>query len=498
MNRVTAVFVALLGCFLAVAGAAGQDLPGGAGSVALSLGEALGRALGDSEEVRLARARAEMAEAQVGVARSAALPQINTQLSYTKTLRSVFQSAGGGFDLPDSLRFEPDPTAPLEERVEYLEDRVPSAALGALGSLFSDLPFGNENAWLAAVSVSQPLFTGGRISSSIRMAAEGAEAARAGLDEARSDVALEVKRAYYDAVLAARMEEIVGQSVALAEDHLDQVRLRLDAGRASELEALRAEVELENLRPLLIEARTGRDLAVLELKRLVNLPAEVQVTLTTELDATTSAGGQLAAFELPAVEVADRLLAQRAAVRAAESQVQVREEQVDVARSAYLPNLAFTGNFARQAFPTQFSFPSGGEWRDDWTVGLAVQWPLFQGLRRSAEVEAAKAQVSESRLQLAQLQEGVRLEYRQAGSELERAQARIGAAARTAEQAARVYELTELRFEEGLATQLDVSDARLALQQARMNQVQAYHAAYTALAAAERALGLPLEESTLP
>ena len=62
----------------------------------------------------------------------------------------------------------------------------------------------------------------------------------------------------------------------------------------------------------------------------------------------------------------------------------------------------------------------------------------------------------------------------------------------------RVYELTELRYREGLATQLDVSNARLALQQARINQVQAYHAAYTALAQAERTLGLPLDRTTLP
>jgi outer membrane protein TolC len=59
-------------------------------------------------------------------------------------------------------------------------------------------------------------------------------------------------------------------------------------------------------------------------------------------------------------------------------------------------------------------------------------------------------------------------------------------------QATRVYELTELRYTEGIATQLDVSDARLALQQARMNEANAYHDFYLALARAERALGVTL------
>jgi outer membrane protein TolC len=70
--------------------------------------------------------------------------------------------------------------------------------------------------------------------------------------------------------------------------------------------------------------------------------------------------------------------------------------------------------------------------------------------------------------------------------------AQIAAATRTLTQATRVYELTELRYTEGVATQLDVSDARLALQQARMNEANAYHDFYLALARAERALGVTL------
>src|SRR5690606_12583431 len=152
---------------------------------------------------------------------------------YTRTLRSVFQNVGGGFTLPDSMRFEPDPSLPLEDRVKYLEDKTPNAAFGALGGLFSDLPFGNENTWIAGLSVSQPLFTGGRISSAIGAAEAAADAARALAEEARAEVALEVKRAYYDALLASRSVDIVELSTELAREHLEQVRLRLSAGRAA-------------------------------------------------------------------------------------------------------------------------------------------------------------------------------------------------------------------------------------------------------------------------
>ena len=106
-----------------------------------------------------------------------------------------------------------------------------------------------------------------------------------------------------------------------------------------------------------------------------------------------------------------------------------------------------------------------------------------------AQVDEAQAAVQEAQLGLDQLREAFALEYQQAQGELERARASLGAAQRTAQQALRVYELTEMRFREGLATQLEVDNARLALQQARLNEVQAYHDAWVAIARAERALG---------
>ena len=465
-------------------------------AVRLSLDEALSRALEQSEEVKTARAQVDAASAQVKNARSAALPQVNAQLSYNRALRSIFQ--GGGFTLPDSLQFDPDPNAPLEDRVRYLEDNATLAGLHGLGSLFSNMPFGQEHTWIGGISVTQPIFAGGRIKSGMDAARAAADAARAALEETVHDVAVQVKEAYYGAVLADRTVEIVEASVELAEAHLEQVRLQFDAGRASELEVLRAEVERQNLQPQLVQARNARDLAILNLKRLVNLPMDAAVELTTELDASSAEAQRLASIALPSLDEAATRLQRRAALRAAEDFVEVRREQVNIAKGSYLPTVALTGNLSRQAFPSSGAFPGSDDWRDDWSVGVAVQWSLFDGFKREAEIDAARSEVRQAELQLNQLREGVRLEYEQALGELRRAQEQVTAAATNVEQAERVYDLTELRYREGVATQLDVSNARLALQQARLNQVQAFHDAYLAVAKAERALGIPVDQTVRP
>ena len=473
---------------LALASAAGAQVSparsgaGTADTIARSLNEAVARATTESEEVRLARASVDLAESQVTSARSAALPQVNANVLYTRTFESAFQT--GGITIPDSLRFEPDTLASIEERISYLERQTPFAGLGGLGSLFGNLPFGRENTWNASLSLEQPLYTGGRVGAALSIAREFRESAKLGLTEQMAEIELQIRSAYYRALLARELETIAQAAVVQAEEFLAQERLRLRAGLASELEVLRAEVSLENLRPQLVQARNAADLAMLDLKRLTDIPLRQPVRLTTPLEVPSAQ--QLAQ---PDVDP-ELLLAQRAAVQAAERQVTIREEQVRIARGAYLPQVGLQMNYGRQAFPTSpFGFNSQ-DWRTDWTATVALQIPIFTGLRRGADVQIARIELQQEELRLAQLREAVQLQYEQARGEKERAAATIAARQRTVEQAQRVHDLTVLRYEQGLATQLEVSDARLALLQARTNLAQALADFYTADAEILRARGL--------
>ncbi|MBX6363395.1 MAG: TolC family protein, partial [Gemmatimonadetes bacterium] len=340
-------------------------------------------------------------------------------------------------------------------------------------------------------------YAGGQIRAGVEAAAAAADAAQASLDEAKTQIVLDVKQAYYDAALAEQSARIVEASARLAQEHLAQVKLQKAAGRASELEVMRAEVDAKNLEPQLVQANNARDAALLNLKRLINVPMDTPVRLATTLDPDPAEIARAGAVTMPSVDEAAPRLAQRGAVRAAEHEVEMRKEQVSAAKGAYLPSVALQGTLARQAYPAGV-IPGAGDWRDDWSVGVTAQWSPFQGFKRSADVEKANAQVKESELALDQLRESVRMEYEQAVAELKRAQTQVEAARSTVAQAQKVYDLTEMRYREGLATQLDVLNARLSLQQARLNQVQALHDVYVAAARAERALGTPVERSLIP
>ena len=450
-------------------------------TVRLGIGDAIARAVGQSEEVRLARSQVDLADAQVTAARSAALPQIDGNVSYTRTFDSPFNT--GGFTLPDSLTFEPDTTLSLEERVRYLERRAPGAGIGGLGALFGNLPFGQANSYVVSGSLSQPVYSGGRVGAGLAIAREYLDASALGLAESLAGIELDVQTAYYRALLAAELEAISRAAVAQAESFLKQERLRLEAGHASDLDAMRAEVSLENLRPQLIEAQNAASLAVLELKRLVDIPIDQPLVLTTALDAPNA--NELAD---PGVD-AQTILARRASVQAAERQVEIRRQQVRVARGALLPSVSLSMNYGRQIFPSDLFRFSGQDWRTDWNASVNVSVPIFSGFRRQAEIDQARITLDQERLRLGQLRESVQLQFEQARGERERASATIAARQRTVDQAQRVHDLTVLRYEQGLATQLEVSDARLALLQARTNLAQAISDFRIADATLTRSLG---------
>ncbi len=451
-------------------------------ALALSLADAVSRGTRENEQVGLAESQLRTAQAQISSARASLFPQLSGQLSYQRAIRQPFQL--GGFSIPDSLGFNPDPNASFADRIRYLEQRTPTAALGALGGLFSGAPLGQANTYVGTINVNQTVFDW-RAVAGLKGAREFESAQRAQLTDQQLDVTLQIVTAYHTAVLNERLAEIATASFEEANRQLQQVRLREAAGNAARLDVLRAAVDRDNLEPQRIQALNARDLAVLDLKRLVDVPLAQPVHLTDSL--TVERFRPAAAANLDAV--AADALRRRPALEAARRQVAIDEQRVAVARAAYLPSISVSGAFGKQGFPAS-GLPGWGDLRDNWTVGVGVSVPLFSGGQRRADVQVAQEQVRRSELQLTQAQKQAALDVTQQRAELERAQAAIAARRQTVRQAAESYELTLLSFEKGNATQLQVSDARFQLRQAQVNEVQAVFDYTTALSRFLRAAGV--------
>jgi len=470
------IAIALVGLLMAVPALAAQE------PVRLTMADAVRRALEHGEEVRLAQTQLDQARGQVTQAWSEALPSLRASVTYQRTFSSVFGGGGVGSTLPP---FAPDTTADLADRVRYLEQEYPNTLERQISGLFASTPFGQENAYTAQLELTQTLYQGGRVGAGLRGARAYERASRAGVEETRQDVIYRTKSAYLSALYAQRLLAIAAGGRDLSVEQLRRVELNHRVGTSADYDLLRAQVELANQEPQVIWARNQRDLADLELRRLVNLPLDQPI----ELEAALLVGED----SLPEVDDAALAvdLSSRAQLEAAEATVAFRREAVRVYQGDRLPHLSFRMVFGGQAFPDG-AFPKGGDFRRDWNASLTLSMPIFDGFRIRGQVAQARAELSRAELGLQQAREGVAIEVRQARYELDRARALVAARRQTVTQAVRAQHLASVRFGSGIATALEVSDARLAMQQSQVNEAAATRDYLLSVAALERALGRPV------
>lgn len=453
--------------------------------IELSLDDAIRLGESRSEAVQIARAGVQRSTGQQYQARSQFFPQIYGSGGYTRTLRSQFQGAFGGSTATDTTKPKPpagpcdqylrDATATTAERLAGLEQASRCASGSNPFASLSSLPFGQEHQYNLGLSFSQNLFAGGRIAAQNAIANAGHRSAQIELSAQRAQTILDITQAYYDAALSDRLVAIAESSFAQTENVFRQTQLNRTVGTVSEFELLRASVSRDNQRPVVIQRRSDRDIAYLRLKQLLEIPLETPLKLSTVIEDSTSAPETTRFANLAGLNtnIGDTVAAHRSVVRQAEEGVAAQEGFAKIARSQRLPSLSLTSQYGRVAYPVNGSIPGWNDFRTNWTVGVAAQMPLFTGGKIRGDEMVAQANLAESRARLQQTREYAALDARVALNSLAQATAAWEASAGTAEQASRAYAIAEVRFREGISTQLELNDSRILLAQAQANRALA-------------------------
>lgn len=413
-----------------------------AGPRILTLDDALALAEVANETVLVAEAGVRRSTHAIAQARSQRLPQLAGTASYDRTLKSEFE---GLFDFDSG-----------------------SDSGGDNG--FADLPFGQPNAYRLGLGFSQLIYAGGRERAIERQARLGRDSASLALGSTKAELQLDVAIAFYDAALADRLVGIAQDTLDQAARTYEQTRAKREAGLVAEFELLRAQVARDTIQPTVVRAAANRDVAYLRLKQVVDLPLSTPLQLVAQLDDPKLAPAARFAARLAEAEAtpSTRL---RNAVTQAELGLQVTEQGVVIADAQRKPAVGVQSSYGLVNYPS--AFPGFDDWRTNWTVGVALQIPILTGGRIKAEQGMARADVDASKARLQLTKELADLDEAGARAELGAARAEWEASAGTIQQASRAYEIGELRFREGLSTQLELSDARLLLAQAQVNRARA-------------------------
>lgn len=436
----------------------------------LSVEDAVTRMLRSSDEARAAWQLVESADASVMSARAAAFPQLRLTSSYQQVLKN------------------------------------------ARAEMVSQI-FGQKYTYNTTLNAQQALFQGGRIVSAALAASSVRSAARMDHAETRARLSVDVQRAYFNAAYLAKIAELQAQNLELATTRVTQTEQLLASGRVARFDLLRARVERANLEPLALQAAADRDVAFLEVHRLLDLPVDQPLLLISVLDpqGVRTIAGRASADAAP-----DAL---RASVRSAELTARAKNASIRVARADLLPQLNLSFNLGYLALPTLNGFPTvmgrvteaacpagtgagktcqNSGWFPDRNFTFTFSWNVFDGLRAKGNLDLAQAQAKIAEISLTQAREAATLEVSRARNELTRAIAAFGARQETSAQADEAYQLAALRYQRGLGTQLEVSDAQYQLLTARSTEAKATFDLYLAVADLARVRGrdIPLPNGT--
>ena len=433
-----------------------QAAQGGTSST-LSLAEALRIAEVKSEGVTIANAGVMRARGQVRQADAQRLPQVNGSAGYQRAIQNQFQA------ITERFPSEPDTTGGSDS----------GGGFGAISQIFAA-----PNTFTFTLAGTQNLYTAGRITAQRRGADAGRTAAELGLTSARAQATLDAAQAYFDAVASDRFLAIAESSLVLTERTLAQTQLARELGSASEFDLLRARVSRDNQRPLVIQARGNRSTAYLRLKQLLDLPLATPLTLTTPIrDDMGEVAGAGTAIRIAddRTLTPDTSISARTTVKQAEARVKAQESALNAAKLSRLPSLQLSSTYQRFAYPPEGTFlPSALDlYFPNWTVSLGLSFPVLTGGRLRGERMVAEANLIEAQQQLQQSREGAALDAQLALVALEQAQAAYAASVGTDTQAEQAYRIAEVRFQEGISTQIELTEVRVQLEQARLQRVNA-------------------------
>jgi outer membrane protein len=352
----------------------------------LSLQDCIEIALQRNQQMQISSASIAMAEAQYQQAMSAYWPRISADVN--------------------AQRADEDRTFTGRSTVS-----LPAGTMGP-GSPSISLPFDmdvklfDRDMLTASVNLTYPIFTGGRRGAIVDQAEKGLAIAEIGERKTRLEVIRDVKKYYYGALFALDMEQLASDTLERFQvlEELTERLYQHGSLKVKKTDYLRTKTSTAITRSLLHEANYSRELAHEALANAMGLEWNSKVTLAKD-DQPLLLNEELQTLISSALDFNPDIQQLKLAV-------QVTENKITEAQSGYFPVIGFQAS----AYKLWNDFDGGlvnNANREGWTIGVGLQWNLFDGFQTSGKVDYAKAQRRQLESQQILLDQAMALQVKQ-------------------------------------------------------------------------------------
>lgn len=401
----------------------------------LSLEDSIQQAFKESSTLKAAQEAILGAEFKKKQARSGFLPKLGSQYTYSH------------IDKPPFVR-------------------MPALNLGGIQIPASTMIIGTPDIYSLYLTVEQPIFTGLALTRTYELAELGLDVSKIKLEQEKLTLAYKVKEAYWNILKAQKIRQVAEQTVSQIADHVRVARDFYQVGLIPLNDLLKSEVQLADARQTLIKAENHLLLAKSNFNTVLRLPFEKD----TEIQDILSYQPFSPSWE----ECFQDALKKRPEIKEIETQITIAQKNIQLAQSEYFPQLVLQGRYIKQGDTPSVS-GSTFTYGDNWDIIAAVKWNLWEW-GRSHYLEQEKIKVREQvKEALTHIKDLIRLEVKEAYLSLKEAEKNFSVAEKSIQQAEENFRISQFRYQEQVATSLEVLDAQTLLTQAKNNLYQALY-----------------------
>lgn len=434
----------------------------------MTLQDALEYAFVNSANMKNALLDIQIAKRDVGITKSQGLPQVDAGITYTNNFAvpTVFLPAeaggviGGGGNGGGQA-------PPSDEEVA--------------------LRFGIQHQANATVNASQMIFDGSYFVG-LKAARVFSELTRKDYLLTKSNIAEQVSKAYYTALVNEERRQLVGSNLRRLDTLLYETTMLYENGFAEKIDVDRIKVQLNNVKTEFNRINRLSEVSMLLLKYQMGMPIEEDIVLAESIQDLDLEEDPLAESDFTYQDRQDyaKLMVNQELV-----QLDIKNYQMQ-----YLPRLTLTANYGYNSGADEFGrLTNFDRWFNLGSAGVNLSLPIFDGLRKHNQIQKSKLQLQQIENASSLLRNTIDLEIVQARVQLENSLENLEVQQENLTLAREVYDVTRIKYQEGVGSNLEVVEAETSLKQAETNYYNALYDALIAKVDLKKAMGILVNEN---
>ena len=355
---------------------------------------------------------------------------------------------------------------PIAGQMPALQQSLISSINEAGQSLVDAFRTDTRNMYAGALTLTQPLYMGGKIRAYNKITKYAEELARQQHNTGMQEVILSTDQAYWQVVSLASKKKLAEGYLELLQKLESDVDKMIAEGVATKADGLSVKVKVNEAEMTLTKVNDGLSLAKMLLCQLCGLDLSSSITLADEKK-----------DDLGTVPVAEKnidinnVYATRPEVRSLELATQIYKQKVNVTRAEFLPSVALMGNYMATNPSVFNSFEK--KFKGMWNVGVMVSVPIWHWGEGIYKVKAAKSEARIAQYQLDNAKEKIELQVNQSAFKVNEAAKTLIMAEKNLEKADENLRYATLGFEEGVIPASNVLEAHTAWLSAQSEKIDA-------------------------